>query len=206
MSFAQAVGSVLSKYATFSGRAMRSEYWWYYLFTILVSIASSVVDNVVSEVTHYDLGIVGAITSLALLVPSLAVTVRRLHDTGRTGWWLLLPVIPFVAMFVAGIAVVFVVAFGAGLSGAEAERPTAAAMVVALIAGGIITLAAIVTFVVFLCLDSQPGPNKYGPSPKQPFLPPGPDFHHPYPYGYPAQQPVQQPAPPHAGFGAPPVW
>ena len=66
-------------YAQFSGRASRSEYWWFYLFTLL---ATAVADRLS--------GTVGDIASLVFLLPSLALVARRLHDTGRSGWWFLL--------------------------------------------------------------------------------------------------------------------
>ena len=79
MDFVQAVKSCLTQYATFSGRAPRSEYWWFFLFQLLVMVAASMIGDVV-----YGLA------SLALLLPALAVGTRRLHDIGRTGWWQLL--------------------------------------------------------------------------------------------------------------------
>ena len=107
MTFTQAVRSVLSKYATFSGRARRSEYWWFYLFTILVSVATSIVDAVLGAAFDNEIGIVSTIASLALLLPSLAVTARRLHDTGRTGWWMLFPVVAIFATVVVAFVTVF---------------------------------------------------------------------------------------------------
>ncbi len=197
MTFTQAVRSVLSKYATFSGRAPRSEYWWFYLFTILVSVATSIVDAVLGAAFDNEIGIVSTIASLALLLPSLAVTARRLHDTGRTGWWMLFPV---VAIF-ATVVVAFVTVFDA-LLGADADFTPAASWVVVLLVCGLLALAACITMLVFMCLDSTPGPNKYGPSPKQPpMVPPGPGGYYPpvgyggpppspgqaQPYGYPPQ-------------------
>lgn len=189
MTFAQAVRSVLSNYATFSGRARRSEYWWFYLFTILVSIATSVVDAVLNTAFNNEIGVVGVIASLALLLPSLAVTARRLHDTGRTGWWMLLPTIPLLATMVVGLAAFFDVVFTS-----EAGGSPAVAVTVLLVVCVLITLAAIITLVVFLCLDSNPGPNRYGPSPKQPIQPTGfSDYPNP---GYSPQHPTP-------GYGQP---
>jgi uncharacterized membrane protein YhaH (DUF805 family) len=79
MEFGQAIASCFSKYATFSGRASRSEFWWFFLFQVLVSLAVSMVGDTYS-----------GLVSLALLLPALAVGARRLHDIGRTGWWQLL--------------------------------------------------------------------------------------------------------------------
>jgi uncharacterized membrane protein YhaH (DUF805 family) len=188
MTFTQAIPSVLTSYATFSGRARRSEYWWFYLFTILVGIATSVIDAVLNTAFDNEIGIVGALTSLALLVPTLAVTARRLHDTGRTGWWMLLPAIPLVATIVVAIAAVFSVLFSS-----DAGGNPALAVIVLLVACVLFTLTACITLIVFLCLDSHPGPNKYGPSPKQPpMLSTGGDYPtggYGSPYGYPQQPP-----------------
>ena len=79
MDFVQAIKSCLGQYATFSGRASRSEYWWFFLFQVLVMVAASMLGDVIN-----------GIASLALLLPALAVGARRLHDIGRTGWWQLL--------------------------------------------------------------------------------------------------------------------
>lgn len=79
MNFGQAISNCLSQYATFSGRASRSEFWWFFLFQVLVQIAAATLGNTVA-----------ALISLGLLLPALAVGARRLHDIGRSGWWQLL--------------------------------------------------------------------------------------------------------------------
>ena len=104
MSLSQAVSNVLlNKYATFSGRARRSEYWWWYLFITLVGIVANIIDRA-AGFTYSDLTVGGGwlatITGIVFLIPTLAVAVRRLHDTGRTGWWLLIGLVPFVGFFV----------------------------------------------------------------------------------------------------------
>lgn len=104
------------KYVEFSGRARRQEYWMFVLFNILASVALAVVDGILGTS-----GALGGLYSLAVLLPSLAVTFRRLHDTDRSGWWLLICLIPLVGAIV---------------------------------------------FLVFLCLDSKPGANRFGPNPK----------------------------------------
>ncbi len=79
MNFGQAISVCLSNYATFTGRASRSEFWWFFLFQILISIAGSMLGDVVS-----------GLVALGLLLPGLAVGTRRLHDIGKSGWWQLL--------------------------------------------------------------------------------------------------------------------
>ena len=111
----------LKKYAVFSGRARRSEYWFFVLWYVIISIGCGVLDAILGTRSAQGVGLLGTLYGLALLIPSLAVTVRRLHDTGRTGWWILIGLIP--------------------------------------VLGWIVLL-------VFMLLDSQPGSNEHGPSPK----------------------------------------
>jgi uncharacterized membrane protein YhaH (DUF805 family) len=88
---------VLRHYADFKGRARRKEYWLFVLFYILFSIGVSIIDQILGT-TDPDTGagLLGSLYYLALLVPSLAVGARRLHDTGRSGWMLLLILIPLI--------------------------------------------------------------------------------------------------------------
>jgi uncharacterized membrane protein YhaH (DUF805 family) len=83
MTFVESVKTCFSKYAHFKGRASRSEYWWYALFIVLGSIATSMVSDTVS-----------LLFALGTLLPSLAVAARRLHDTNRSGWLQLIVLIP----------------------------------------------------------------------------------------------------------------
>ncbi len=92
---------VLKKYAVFNGRARRKEYWMFVLINLIVSIALGVVDGVLGTLSvETGMGLLGGIYSLAVLIPSIAVSIRRLHDTGRSGWWLLLAFIPLVGAIV----------------------------------------------------------------------------------------------------------
>src|SRR4051812_19240110 len=87
----------LQKYADFTGRAPRAEYWWFFLGVIIAYLAAAIVDSILG-LNHLVLGVYGPVTILlwlATLVPSIAVGVRRLHDTDRSGWWILLPVVPY---------------------------------------------------------------------------------------------------------------
>jgi uncharacterized membrane protein YhaH (DUF805 family) len=99
MAFQDAVKICLSKYADFSGRARRSEYWWFFLFQVLVSIVASIIDAILGTRSG-SFGVVEGIASLALLLPGLAVGARRLHDTSKSGWWLLIALIPCVGFIV----------------------------------------------------------------------------------------------------------
>ena len=79
MSFGQSATHVFGNYVTFQGRASRSEFWWFFLFQVIVLVIASVLGDIVN-----------LLVSLALLLPALAVGARRLHDVGRSGWWQLL--------------------------------------------------------------------------------------------------------------------
>ncbi len=76
----------LKNYATFSGRATRSEYWFFVLFNIIISVVLGVVGGLV------DFALLSSIYSLAVLLPSIAVGIRRMHDVGKSGWFLLIPI------------------------------------------------------------------------------------------------------------------
>ncbi|GAB3470353.1 DUF805 domain-containing protein [Kineococcus endophyticus] len=162
MGFADAVKTCLRKYAVFSGRARRSEYWYFRLFLGLLGLVLGIVFAVVAGAIAGAAGASGSdsvsagggiaiiflyllvfAVSLAVLLPSLAAEARRLHDTGKSAWWILLELVPF---------------------------------------GGIV-------LIVFCAMDSTPGPNEHGPNPKgvgggygQP-----PQFGGPNQYGQPGQ-------------------
>ncbi|MFE3638768.1 DUF805 domain-containing protein [Streptomyces cellostaticus] len=85
---------VLKKYAVFSGRARRQEYWMFFLFNIVISIVLTIIDAAIGS------SVPAVIYSLATLLPGLGVAVRRLHDTGRSGWWLLIGFVPLVGMII----------------------------------------------------------------------------------------------------------
>jgi len=86
--------SVVKQYVNFQGRAARQEYWMFILFYVIFYIAALVIDAVIG------FGVVALIYSLALMLPSLSVGARRLHDIGRTGWWQLIALIPLVGAIV----------------------------------------------------------------------------------------------------------
>lgn len=90
MKFDEAIRSGFRQYATFSGRASRSEYWYWVLFIVIASVAANIVD------ASLDTGVFGALVGLALFVPNLAVAIRRLHDIGKSAWnilWALIPLL-----------------------------------------------------------------------------------------------------------------
>src|SRR5215471_21334270 len=97
MTFFEAISSGFRNYVGFSGRASRSEFWYWILFTVLVSIVATIIDLVVLS---SNTSVLSTIWSLATFLPSLAIGVRRLHDTDRSGWWWLIAFIPLIGIIV----------------------------------------------------------------------------------------------------------
>jgi uncharacterized membrane protein YhaH (DUF805 family) len=93
MGFGDAISTVFGKYATFGGRAVRSEFWFWALFTFIVLIVLNIIQFTVSGVAG---SLLQLLFELATLIPSIAVAARRLHDTDRSGWWQLLAFVPIV--------------------------------------------------------------------------------------------------------------
>lgn len=136
----------LSKYADFSGRAPRAEYWWFYLLYVVIYTVASIIGSLIGLTT-----ILRGLVVLALFVPLLAAGVRRLHDGDRSGWWMLGPLIPLtIGLVLAGPAVM------AGGMGAALG-----------VAGLFMVAGAIVGVVifVFLVLPGTTGANRFGGDP-----------------------------------------
>lgn len=101
MPFAVAVQKCLSNYVTFSGRAQRSEYWWFVLFTVLISVVALILDILLGLTSGIEGdGPIQIFAGLAVFLPALSATARRLHDLDRTGWWCLILVIPIIGSIV----------------------------------------------------------------------------------------------------------
>jgi uncharacterized membrane protein YhaH (DUF805 family) len=94
VTFGEAISDGLSKYVQFSGRSSRSAYWWFVLFSILVYIATSIVGAAI------NVRLLRGLALLAFFLPSLAVLVRRLHDTDRSGWWVFISLVPVIGYIV----------------------------------------------------------------------------------------------------------
>ena len=125
MGFTDAVrNALMNNYVNFNGRASRSEYWWFFLFTMILQFIALPIDIVVLGYDMMDPGaiqIVGTIAGLALFLPGLCVLVRRLHDLGKSGWWFLIALIPFLGIIVL---LVFMVTEGEQLPNQYGEVPT----------------------------------------------------------------------------------
>ena len=93
MDFMEAVRSALKNWNNFHGRARRSEFWWWYLASLLISIAAGFLDGLLGGSF-----IIVAVVSLGLIVPSIAMFFRRLHDTGRSAWWMLIGFVPLIGL------------------------------------------------------------------------------------------------------------
>jgi uncharacterized membrane protein YhaH (DUF805 family) len=99
MGFTTAVTTCFGKYVTFTGRARRSEYWFFALYSLLAGVAAMILDKFIDPPAAdvpYAVGIVYLVVVLANFLPGLAVMVRRLHDTNKSGWWWLIVFVPFV--------------------------------------------------------------------------------------------------------------
>ncbi|HMQ92720.1 MAG TPA: DUF805 domain-containing protein [Amaricoccus sp.] len=101
MTFQEAVRNVLSNYVTFSGRAPRSEFWWWTLAVLIAVLVAGLLDGLLFGAPEGEsVRPISGLLGLAILLPNLAVTVRRLHDTDRTGWWVLLGLVPVIGLLV----------------------------------------------------------------------------------------------------------
>ena len=115
---------VLKKYVEFSGRARRKEYWMFTLISVIISIVLGIVDRLIgTDFNNGSSGVLSSIYSLLVLLPSLAVGVRRLHDTNRSGWWILIGLIPCVGWI---ILIVFFATEGVAGPNQYGEDPKAA--------------------------------------------------------------------------------
>jgi len=92
---------VLKKYAVFNGRAQRKEYWYFFLFNFLIGIVLGIIDGMIGSFSSATgMGLLGGLYSLAVLIPGIAVSIRRLHDTNHSGWWLLISLVPLVGFII----------------------------------------------------------------------------------------------------------
>lgn len=156
MNMFEAVKSVLSKYVKFTGRARRSEFWYWCLALVITSFIVGVLSEVI------DMGLFSLLFSLVIFFPGFAVSVRRLHDTGRTGWWLVWFYLGFPGLFMIGT----LISVGMFMDGND---PNSTAIMLYGLFNIAIFLGMLIYFVVllvFFCRDSQSGPNRYGDNPK----------------------------------------
>lgn len=177
MSFTQAIRTCLGKYLTFSGRASRSEYWYFFLFLILSSGIAYVIDNafftrtVTTEVDGVSATVstnnrpVNGLVSLALFLPHLAVAFRRMHDTGRSGLYAFLPLI--LTLGALGVLI-----FGIGIAssfehGGSFDILFTRATLLIVLPTLIVLVFSPLIVLWWLTRPSQPGVNSYGPNPHE---------------------------------------
>lgn len=167
MTFSDAVKTCLGKYVVFSGRAARSEYWWFALFVFLGVFILSIVDHVIWGDAEDAIKLLAPIFQLVTFLPLLAAGWRRLHDTGRPGWYLLLPM-----LFSVGFALALiggVVAFGAieaaGMPQDELRGPAALLGLTGIMIAWIVQFVLALLMLWWLTRPSEPGANAYGAQP-----------------------------------------
>ena len=154
--FLTAVKMFFANYTNFSGRSTRAEYWWATLFCLLVGTVCGAFGRFGT--------ILSGVASLAFLLPNIAITIRRLHDTGRSGWWYgayyLVQIVLLIWMMVGGLLPVFDVIAGGGT--------VSPALVMQILKGAalpfVIMFVIGIAWVVLMCIPSGPD-NKYGPNP-----------------------------------------
>ena len=95
---------VLKKYVVFRGRARRREYWMFTLFSVIITVVLAVLERIAGP--FHESRVLATLYSLAVFLPTLAVAVRRLHDTGRSGWWLLIGFVPFIGWIILSVFLV----------------------------------------------------------------------------------------------------
>lgn len=111
---------VLKKYAVFNGRARRAEYWMFFLFNLIIAFVLGFVEGLVGGP-----GVIGLLYSLAVLIPGIAVSARRLHDTDRSGWWLLIAFVPLIGVIVLLVFMIQDSQSGQNRYGANPKEATA---------------------------------------------------------------------------------
>ena len=178
MTFGQSIKTCFRKYAVFKGRACRSEFWWFTLFTFLVSIALDFLlglfmiplifkgqfnaESINSVSTPFY--IVSLVVGLALLLPTLGVLVRRLHDRGKSGWWVgILYIVEAIFVALSLVAGLTLFAIGENPANTADDIPFRMLFLVALLA--ILLVAYAILLLVWCCQRGTIGYNKYGPDP-----------------------------------------
>ena len=178
LTFKEAIGECLGKYATFTGRSRRSEYWWFGLFVLILTLIPSglaiATEGILGKTENAFcivilMGVASFVVVLWTIIPSLAVQTRRLHDVGRSGWWIVGGVVVGLLYPIAKSVVL-----GFEALDCENEVQNLIDAQVSTLGGTVMLLLALVglglsiAVFVFSLQDSHRGENKYGPSPKYP--------------------------------------
>jgi hypothetical protein len=142
MTFQKSIEVCFSKYFTFSGRASRSEFWWFYSLTYLIEILVSAIS---------PMG--GFVISAAFMIPTFSAGSRRLHDIGKTGWWQAVPAIPCLVIIIKSIN---------GFMDVEVNKLNQEELLSSLILWCLFFVLLEITLLIFFASPSQKGSNKYG--------------------------------------------
>lgn len=141
---------VLKNYGVFNGRARRTEYWMFTLYSVILSLIFTLVDYIIGTNNIVsNQGLLSGLYSLFVFIPSIAVTVRRLHDINKSGWLIIIP-----------IFLTFVFAFFSAISLSTGDN------VSLILIGALILIGVLVWFLILLCTDGTTGENKWGQNPK----------------------------------------
>ncbi|MBL4616372.1 MAG: DUF805 domain-containing protein [Robiginitomaculum sp.] len=171
MNFGESISTCFRKYFTFYGRASRSEYWWFMLFTVLAGIVLPIIDMSVFEIiearvfawTVADILPFSTIFNIVVFVPTIAVTARRLHDTSRSGWWQLIWLAPMLLLTVLEqllLAPELLIPVWVLMLGEWSVLLTAAGVFTSLAFLGLFVL-----LIVWLATRGNEWPNKFGDDP-----------------------------------------
>lgn len=157
--FGDAIKLYFKNYINFSSRSTRSEYWYAYLFTGLIDIACWLINTVV------PIGIIPVIADLVFFLPSLSISFRRFHDTGRTG---ALPLITFIANLVWRVlmGIILIMMLVAFFDSSDVDWNVLIILLFGVFILGIIPLGLKIYEIVICCLESQPNQNQYGREPR----------------------------------------
>ena len=168
-----AVTAGFRQYIRFSGRATRPEFWWWMLFIIVAGIVLGIIDRIIGgAIGAENFTLLGSMFGLATLLPGLAVTARRLHDIGKSGWWQLLWYAIWtltwviVGVFVIALAFAFAIAGDFDVFARGDSVATMFIVILAVIAGAAATLGVMIWAIIWLVRPGDPGANRYGPDPR----------------------------------------
>lgn len=162
MSFPEAIRSVLRQYVVFRGRAARSEYWWWVLAVFIGHVIVGIVGTVI------DARYLSSILSLAILLPSLAVATRRLHDTGRRGSWLALWIMIYIILGIIMIVSTgaFIIGIMSGFGGEPLSDDVMVGGAIGVLVSVLGTLPIAIWSIIWLAGKGNDGPNQFGPDPR----------------------------------------